>query len=258
MGKLHELLAVEKTKLTQTNGLLQETAQKFNKMDFFVGFNKTLSMIEATPQNSQTELAARETRNMPTTVQETLEYVLKFWAETEDVLYQKNQTNRVAASSINFRGTEIAKDVSVDELLGLEARLETLRKIMQAMPTLPASQEWRPDPHSDRKGSWRAVHPEIKTKTEKVMVPVILYEATPQHPAQVKEATSDKTVGTFKTETICGAATSAQKAEVITIIDDLLAEVKKARQRANNVEHSKDTIGAKLTALIMAPFNTVT
>jgi len=256
MGKLHELLAVEKTKLTAINHLIAETQNKFGKFDFFLGFTKSLSMIEETAQNTQIERAASEVRNMPTTVHETLEYVFKHWADTEDVLFQKNQTNRIAASTLNFRGEEIAKDVPVDELLGLESRLEVLRKVAQAMPTLPASQYWTADSQSGRKGSWRSTVPEIKTKTEKVMIPVVLYEATAQHPAQVKESTTDKTVGTFRTETTCGAATSAQKAEVITILDDLLAEVKKARMRANNVDHSKETIGAKLTKLIMAPFDT--
>lgn len=35
MGKLHELLAIEKTKTTAANKMLTETNQKFGKFDYF-------------------------------------------------------------------------------------------------------------------------------------------------------------------------------------------------------------------------------
>jgi hypothetical protein len=125
---------------------------------------------------------------------------------------------------------------------------------MSIMPTLNAAVTWNSDHDSGRKGSWVVAEPEIKTKTEKVMTPVILVQATDKHPAQVEKVTVDKTVGTFTIIQQCGAATSAQKAEVLTILDDLISEVKQARMRANRVEAATDTIGQKLVNIIMSPF----
>jgi hypothetical protein len=125
---------------------------------------------------------------------------------------------------------------------------------MESMPTLNAAVSWSEDAQSGRKGQWVIDQPEITTKTEKVTTPVILYAATDKHPAQIKEVTVDKTIGTFRLIKTCGAATSAQKAEVLSVIDDLISEVKQSRMRANSVEASTDRIGRKIVDIIMQPF----
>lgn len=254
-AKLHEILAVEKTKTAASNKLLIETMNKFQKFDFFQGFHKTLKMIVDSPQNQAIETSAAETRELPTTVLETLEYALDFWANAEDVVYQKNLSNMYATADLVFKGEVIATSVPVDELLGLESRLTALRKVFEQIPTLSASVSWKRDTSNSKKGAWVAENKEVTTKTEKTTVPVVLYEATDKHPAQVKEVSADKTVGTFTLIKRCGAATSAQKAEVLTTVDELLAEVKQARMRANSVEASKEQIGRKLTSILLKAFN---
>lgn len=254
MGKLHELLAVEKVKVGAANKLLSDTTYKFKKAEYFSGHVKSLNMIEDSEQNKAIENAAYDVRNLPTTVHETLEYALKFWADAEDVIYQKNSTNKYAVADLYYQGNVISKDVSVDELLGLENRLEVLRKVFEEIPTLNAATRWQQNLGSGRAGAWEAVNPEITTKTERITVPVVLYEATDKHPAQVKESTLDRTVGTFSLEKYSGAATSAQKAKIINIVDELLTEVKQARMRANSVEASTEKIGNTLVDIIMGAF----
>ena len=256
MGRLHELLAVEKSKSAAVTKLITETFNKFGKFEYFQGHIRTLSMIEESPQNKALEAAAKEERKVPTTVHETLSYVMDFWKDSEDILFQKNVTNQGAVANILFKGDTLATDVPVDELLGLESRLETLRKLMDTMPTLSASVTWE-DAYdlSGRKGYWKAIAPSVVVKTEKSSAPVILYEATKEHPAQVKEISVDKPTGTFTKLDFCGAASSSQKSEVIAIIDDLINEVKQARMRANSVEASTRKIGEDIIKLIMSPFN---
>lgn len=253
-SKLHELLAVEKTRVGAVNKLFAETYTKFGKFEFFQGQEKTLKMIEDNAQNAAIEAAAHEVRRMPTTVQETLEYVFEAWVKAEDVIFQKNLSNQYANSDLYFGGEVLAQAVPVDELMGLEVRLESIRKIMETMPTLAASVKWESDTQSGRKGAWVASEPEITTKTEKITTPVVLYAATDKHPAQVKEVSADKTVGTFKLLKTCGAATSAQKAAVMATLDELIMEVKQARMRANSVEAAKNKIGEKIASLILKPF----
>jgi hypothetical protein len=115
MGKLHELLAVEKTKVNASNKLLQDTLHKFKKPEYFSGHVKSLKMIEDSEQNRAVQDSAYDVRNLPTTVVETLEYAFKFWAESENVLYQKNKTNQYAMADLMYNGAVVAKDVPVDE-----------------------------------------------------------------------------------------------------------------------------------------------
>lgn len=254
MSKLHEILAVEKTRVSAAQKLIADTHNKFGKFDFFQGHEKTLKMIEDSPQNEAIENAARDVRNLPTTVSETLDYALDYWAKAEDVIFQKNRSNQYAVSDLFFRDTLVAKDVPVDELMGLESRLTDLRKVFEAMPTLVASTRWEVDAASGRHGAWVAEAPEVTTKTEKTTTPVVLYQATDKHPAQVKEVTSDKIVGTFTLRKTCGAATTWQKAESLAIIDELIVQIKQARMRANSVEANTAAIGNVLKELILKPF----
>ncbi len=254
MAKMHELLAVEKTRTNAAQKLLADTTQKFGKSEMFSGQVKSLKMLEDSPQNTALEAAAFEQRELPTTVAETLEYALDVWATAEDVLLQKNCTNQVATADVLYKGAVLATSLPVDELLGLENRLETLRKVMEGMPTLSAAVNWEADAQSGRAGAWKAQNVDKTTKTEKTTVPVVLYEATKEHPAQVKEVSQDKTVGTFSILKFSGAATSAQKAETITIIDELISEVKQARMRANSVEAVTRTIGNDLVKVILKAF----
>ena len=88
MSKLHQILAVEKTRVGQAQKLLEDTARKFGKsQDYFTGFTKSLSLLADGDSNEAIEAQAFEERNVVTTVPETLEYLLDFYAKAEDVLY---------------------------------------------------------------------------------------------------------------------------------------------------------------------------
>ena len=117
MTKLHELLAVEKTRANAAAKLLQETSAKFQKSEMFSGHIKTLAMIEESAQNAALEQAAHEQRELPTTVSETLEYALDHWVKAEDVIMQKNCINQVAVADLMYDGKMIASSVPVDELI---------------------------------------------------------------------------------------------------------------------------------------------
>lgn len=255
MGKLHELLAVEKSKTNASNKLLSDTLNKFGKSEYFKASTRTLKMLADSQENEALEQAAFENTTLPTTVKETLDYAFKFWSDAEDVIFQKNVTNQKAVADIVVNGVTLAKAVPVDELLGLETRLETLRKVADAIPTLPASVACvAADETIGRDGSWVAEAKEVTTKTEKIMTPVVLYEATDKHPAQVKEVAQDKVVGKFTKTNYYGSATSAQKADMISRIDELLASTKQARMRANSVEADTSVIGKSIVDYIMQSF----
>ncbi len=254
--KLHEILAVEKARTNQVKTLIEDTTRKFAKsMDYFSGYLKSLKLIRDDPANAATEAAAREQRQLPTTVIETLKYVFKHWAVAEDVLLQKSLSNQIAKADIVLaNGRVLASGVPVDELLGLEVRLEDLRKVFHAIPTNRADTKYQAS-DDGRKGSWVACDADITTKTERTKEPFIKAPATDKHPAQVEVVEKDIVVGTFTNIKLSGAATTLQKARAIELIDDLIAAVKQARMRANTVEVVEGKIGATISEYLMQAFH---
>lgn len=250
--KQHELLAAEKTVVAAAATLLKETETKFGKEHFFAGNDKTLSLINESASKEALEKAARETRPLTTNVPDTLGYFFGLWNKAEDLLFQKNCTNQRAVADIEFEGRVIATNVPVDELLGLETRLETLRGLLHKTPTLDASKNWVKDT-TQGNFVWKTETPETTIKTEKEISSVVLYAATDKFPAQIKEITKDVIVGSFTNQRFSGAVPSLAKANALKNIDTLISEVKKARTRANNVDVSQVNIGAVLTDIILQP-----
>jgi hypothetical protein len=254
MTKLHELLAAEGTAVNAAEQLQKETLNKFEKVDsFFSGHTKTLELHNEVPNKDAQEDAARQDKALATTVPATLDYMFKFWAKAEDLIATKNLTNTRALADLVVNGKTVATEVPVDELMGLEVRLGHLRKLLTQIPTLDASRDWKIDTSAAVSGTWKTVRPVRTTKTEKITIPVVLYDATDKHPAQVKESSSDKVVGTFTQETVSGATTAIQKANVLAVVDDLLIAVKQARVRANQVDVINLDLGRKIADLIMEP-----
>ena len=254
MSRLHELLAAEKTPTAAWHHMLGETMKKFkNAAHYFEGHSKSLKMIEETPANSAIEAQAREEKPVATTVLDTLEYALDVFGKAEDLQFQKNSTNRHAVGTVSIEGEITLTDMPVDELLGLEARLAKIRELIDAVPTLDASRHWV---HDDNAGAnvWSTRYPEETTKTEKQLVPIVMHEATVEHPAQVQAVTRDAVVGKFTMVKRSGAATALQKAEAIKRIDRLVVEVKKARMRANETEVDDCSISQALVDYILKPF----
>lgn len=253
MTHLHELLAVEKTRTAAWHTLLQDTLKKFAKPHMFQGSLKTLAMLESTPANQRLEAAARTESARQTDVLSTLEYALDIFAVAEDVQASKNATNAKARGTVMWSGVELLVGLPIDELLGLEDRLKKLREVIVAVPTLDASKNWVPDP-TQGVGIWKLASPEITTKTEKTMTPVVLSPATEHHPANVVQANKDIVVDSFTENKWTGEATALQKANAIKLIDELSVEVKAARMRANMEQVVDLRVGAAIAKLILDCF----
>lgn len=250
MAQLHEILAAEKTVTAASNKLVEDLRNKFSKPEtFYSGFEKSLKMHEDGAASQAIEAQARESKPLTAVVFDNVEYALTAWAKTENLLASKNLTNTRALADINFRGNVIATGVPVDELLGLETRIVELRNLFSTMPTLDQSKSWQRDPATNDH-AWIA-NAENTTKTEKTLVPVVLAPATDKHPAQIEKTTQDRVVGLFTRVARSGCVTPTQKAEILTMCDELLVEVKSARQRANTVDVIKSDLGTTLAKILL-------
>jgi hypothetical protein len=253
MTKLHELLAAEKTSNAAWHEVQEGTLKKFkDPTHYFNGHSKSLEMIAEGPESEAIQKQAGEEKPVTTTVYDTLDYALDLFARAEDLLFQKNKTNQIAVGTVMWQGAPFLIDMPVDELLGLENRLAKLRQVFAEMPTLDATKHWKPATEIG-KHIWQLKLPEKTTKTEKQLHPVIMHEATKEHPAQVQAISKDVVVGTNTMMRRSGAATALQKAEAIKVIDMLLVEIKQARMRANSTEASREKVGHIIADLLLQP-----
>lgn len=254
MGKLHEHLAIQDITQSASKKLLAETNNKFTKVSqYFLGYDKRLKMLTESAENAEIELSGSDAKALPTTVRKTLEYVFDLWAKAENVIYQINATNQRAKAHLIFREVVLFENVPVDELLRLENVLAVLRNTLDTIPTLDPSRRWVHNSSLDN-DIWVSEAPDVTTKTEKIVTPVVLYPATDKHPAQVEKISTDKVVGTFTTMHYSGSATSVQKAAAISVVDELIEAAKTARMRANMEEVVSVSLGKELASLIMTAF----
>lgn len=249
MAKLHEILAAEKPVNAAWRTMLTETMPKLGKPEtYFSGEVVSLKMLEESEGNKAIEDQAKKQKVLASTVLATLEYALDRFAKAEDLQFQKNATNAKARGTVMFRGNALLKDLPIDQLLGLESRLNEIRDLFIAMPTLDASKNWT---YSQSEGCFIGPE-ESTTKTDKKLYGVVLAPATDKHPAQVKEATEDRVVGKFTRISRSGAVTAVQKSQAILDVDELIVEVKKARQRANEETVVAGEIGKTIVDMLLA------
>lgn len=231
MSKLHEVLAVEPDLMAVYRDAIEEAKKTFKqKPNMFVGFNRQCQMFDP---EKQSEAPPDENQHMESSVSDKLGYVSDHISRYFNAVYQKEATNQVASSDLVVNGTVLASQVPATFLLGLETKLKKIEEMYKAIPTLPPGIEWNYDPTL---GAYKMENPEINMKTAKTFQHKVLYEATDKHPAQIEKWEETVNVGKYVRHVWSGMFSSADKAEVLQRIEDLIKAVKEARMRANNVD----------------------
>jgi hypothetical protein len=245
-NKLHELLAVEGDLKGAAEKIMAETINTFVKKEHhFVERLKSYS-----PNEEGGETFASEKQEMVTTVPKKLEHTQSVVAKYVDAVAQKELTNTVASAVLEIDGVKLIEaPLPATMLLALEGKLKTLREVYNSIPTLDPSETWKWDAATQ---TYQADQ-KLTYKSKKVMKNHVKAPATDKHPAQVEVYTEDVRVGTWTEKKWCGMVTPAEKAELLSRIDKLMQAVKKARQRANDVEVKSLNIGEKIFDFINEP-----
>lgn len=228
MAMLHELIAKEGDLKIESRIMLQEAMKTFTaRTEHFRGQQKVLTMHDEERQEENQDI--REPVNE--TVDGKLDFLWTTMGPAMDVTASKEYTNSNAKADVIVGDQTIISDAPVTVLLALENYLTKLKDVYLTIPTLAPTLTWEID---DQDGRSVMKSNEIKTfRTEKVMEPIVLYEATKEHKAQVKESTRDVVIGTIITTNYSGMLSPAQKSRKLARISELLVAVKEARQRAN-------------------------
>ncbi len=233
MAKMHELLAVEEELVGRSNSIIDETLDTFSKKatEFYVGQVKTYKPFD----EADKDLVPPATKEIIDSVPSKLKYTFDKVAEEYDFLLQKESTNCVAAADLALNGKILLTNAPVNFLLTLERRLEKVRNLILAAPTLPNGPKWVSDEQRGT-GYYKLAEAEKSYRTRKTLFPVVLYPATDKHPAQVKESEKLETVGEYADMRYDGRMTSHDKSVLLERVDTLLREVKKTIRRANQVD----------------------
>jgi hypothetical protein len=252
---LHEILSVEAGLESKAKTLIQGAITTFkNRVDSFKGSLRITEMFGKTEANAA-ELSAIEEADkqeilVVDSVPNSLNYFLSSVAEWYDILYCKEMGNQQAKASVEINGVVIVENAPVGFLMAMEKRLVELRGVFLECPTLDASVSWVLDdtysiPHV-------YVSPETAgVKTAKSTIPVILYQATDKHPAQVKEQEVTKNVGKILKKSWSGMIYPSQKAGIVDRLDALIRAFKEARQRANGIAVDKVNVSTNIMKYLL-------
>lgn len=245
MSKLHELLAVENDVEKVSRKLVAESQKTLGKDNLFNGQVRTLTHFDAKDSLSDTV----ERTELTTTVDENIDYTIEALAEYYDVVFQKDLTNQQALADIVIDDEVLVKDVPSTFLLGMEKKLNSLRDLYTAIPTLQPGIKWEVATDAGE-GIFRTANDVVQFKTKKDIDFKEIAPATKEHKAQVVEYETTLNVGKYVTTKTSSMFTPLEKATRITKLDTLIKAIKQARNRANATEVVTGKIGKVLLDFI--------
>ena len=232
--KLNQIIAIEKGVKSRAYGELTTLHKESQKAESFNGFVKNYRK-----KDEDGEDFPPERRRVQLVGAEVLKQVSKIQAELFDVEATKDWGNCVAKADVVLDGQVLMKEVPATYLLFLEKQLSDLRTFIEKLPTLDESDEWSSDPNSNLYRTERTT----THKTKKVQRPIVLYEATKEHPAQTQLISEDMIVGWWDTVKHSGALPLPRKNQLMERVDRLTRAVKVAREAANDTVIPEKKVG---------------
>lgn len=244
----HELLAIERNRKLQAQKLTNEVMTTFQKKQHLLG-SKLVTLV---PTDENAQIETREQSDLNTTVKKELDWLSEILADSFDSSHHLAHVNTLNRADVIVNDLVFLKNVPATELLELKKRLEHLKDLISAIPTLDPAKGFTPD---TAKGECVFVAREdIRTSTKKVKKVLVMAPATDKHPAQTQVYDADEPVGRLITKEWSGMITPAQKAKMLERIEDVIRAVVAARAKANaaQVPEGLDKIGKKITDYLFA------
>lgn len=236
MTKLNQIIAIEKGVKSRAHGVISDLFKTIQKADLFNGAVRTYLK-----KDEDGEDLPSEKKHVQFLVRDIIGSLKISQSDLIDVTTQKDIANMGAKSNVVIDGTEVLPELPVTTLLFLEKQLTDLRTFVAAIPVLDSSENWTLDVNS---GLYKT-DPVQTHRTKKVTKPIVLYPATPEHPAQTQLTTEDIIAGFWSTIRQSGAMPKPDKEKIAERVEKLLIAVKEAREKANAADAgSKPSIGS--------------
>jgi hypothetical protein len=236
--QLHQLLAVLKGAGIDAFDTLSKTDHVLAKVQLLGGRSKVYS-----PANDEdTTRFPNEYQKVQVHAGQVIKDALTSQIRAMDLTAMRDYSNTVAKADVVVDGQVFVKDAPIPFLLWLEERLKNLETFIGRLPTLPSDTTWT---FSDAEGAWESSVTET-TKTKKVPEVVVLYPATPEHPAQVKVLETDVVQGYWASRQFSGALRRTDVSAMQRKIRKFQDAVKMAIMEANSTEAVKVEPGKKI------------
>lgn len=243
MTQLHALIAVErggvegraKRRLTDLNRLLATPAVLSGLTR---RHHSTLDGVDDLPG---------ETTLVQVTVPTVLNEIATLMTRVYDLAASKEASNAQAKADVIVDGAVLLDNVPVGALLFLEKRLDDIRTVVRDLPVLDPAEKW--DPDANQVNVYRT--PDTQTVSrKKVRVPLELSPATDHHAAQVTVVDDEIRTGVWTLVKYSGAISIAARAMMLDRVEKLIAAVKLAREKANEVEVVEMNVGDRIFSYV--------
>lgn len=222
---------------------LDTTRNIFKSAGKFSGLSRSYR-----PKEDQGEQLPSESTKVQLKAPDLLQYFQDVLQQYIDVVGTVDYGNMAARAHVIVDGETIIANAPAPFLLWLEKQINIWRDFVREIPKLNEERTWHWDENQDAFAS----EAEETTRTQKEVVPVVLYHATPQHPAIVEKATADKLVGYWRTVHFSGALPAKQISDCLNRLDKLQKAVIFAREEANRMDVEISHIGEQLCKYVFA------
>lgn len=241
MAQLNQVLAVVKGKKTVLNDEISALHHATQKPALVNGHHKTF-----VPKEEDGETFPDDVHHVQHRTTEVVEQVCERLATVLDVTATRDWANCAARADVVLDGEVFIEGVPVTYLIFLEKELHDIHTFVTKMVELDPGEKWELDPNS---GLFRS-EPVKTHKTKKLQKPIVLYDATPEHPAQTQLITEDVVIGHWTTTKFSGAIPRPDKKRILERVRKLQDAVKYARVQANSMEAPDQKVGRKVLDFI--------
>lgn len=223
--KLNQLIAVLQSVKQNSTKAITEIYHLAQKPVLFQGLQRNYVARDA-----EGYIYPSESQKVTTKATDLIEQFVQGVSEFYDLAYTQDTANAIAKADVKIDGTILLAEVPVPHLLFLEKQLADVKTFIQKLPVLAIDKDWK----YDTARGFYATEPKETVKTKKITDFVVAYEATTEHPAQIKEVTKDVVEGTWSLVEFSSALPSDRVRELLKRVDKLLKAVVQAREEANS------------------------
>ncbi len=243
MPKLNQTIAIEKGVKSRVYGEITDMHKASQKAELFNGFVKTYRR-----KDEDGEDYPPERKKVQENAGNLLARIAELMTEYFDITATKDWANCHAVADVEVDGQVLLKDAPVTYLLFLEKQITDLHTFVDKLPELDEADDWLKDENS---GLYKTA-PTPTHRTKKVQKPIVLYEATKEHPAQTQMITEDVIVGFWDTVKHSGALPAPRKKLLLERIEQFSKAIKYAREKANSAEAENRKIGKQIFAFLLS------
>lgn len=235
--KLHQLLALLPTVKNRTTKEKSSIYQAVQKHPLFQGLSRTYQ-----PREENGFVYPSESKSAQLSAKDLIQGFKEVNKELLNLTATQDWANCNAKADVVIDGVVILESVPVTNLLFLEKQVEDLKTFITSLPLLEPDKEWT---YSDSRGCYVS-SPKETVKTKKVTEFVVAYEATKEHPAQVKEVSKDIIEGTWTAVDFSGALKADTVRGYLDRVNKLHKAIVVAREEANAIEVQEKRIADEL------------